>query len=47
MVHVWHAFGATLPEATEAFGRIAEFLEGVKPRARAVTPAVKPPQAPA
>lgn len=32
MVHVWHAFGASMPEATEAFGRIAEFLERVKPR---------------
>lgn len=41
MVHVWHAFGATLPEATEAFGRIAEFLESVKPRASAAAPTVE------
>jgi len=32
MTHVWHFFGAQLPEATAAFGRIAEFLESVKPR---------------
>ena len=32
MVHVWHAFGASMPEASEAFARIAEFLESVAPR---------------
>jgi acetyl esterase/lipase len=46
MVHVWHAFGASLPEATEAFGRIAEFLESVKPRRSAIAVTVEQPPAP-
>lgn len=32
MLHVWHVFGAQLPEATGAFQQIAEFLESVRPR---------------
>ena len=46
MVHVWHAFGAALPEASEAFGRIAEFLESVKPRRSATTATVEQAHAP-
>jgi len=41
MVHVWHAFGAALPEASEAFGRIAEFLESVEPRGSTTTATVE------
>lgn len=47
MVHVWHAFGASMPESTEAFGRIAEFLESVKPRGDAIASTVEPPHTPA
>ena len=41
MVHVWDAFCATLPEATEAFVRIAEFLESVAPRTSGIAPTVE------
>jgi acetyl esterase/lipase len=46
MVHVWHAFGAALPEASEAFGRIAEFLESVEPRESTTTATVEQAHAP-
>jgi len=32
MLHVWHAFGATVPEAQQAFDGIQEFFQQVKPR---------------
>jgi epsilon-lactone hydrolase len=31
MLHVWHAFGATVPQAAEAFARIGDFIEEVSP----------------
>jgi len=30
MVHVWQAFGRTLPESGEAFERMAAFIDGVR-----------------
>ncbi len=33
MLHVWHMFEATLPEANDAFDHIEVFLEGIAPRA--------------
>jgi acetyl esterase/lipase len=32
MLHVWHAFESTVPEAMEAYAHIGEFLERCKPR---------------
>jgi hypothetical protein len=29
MVHVWPAFGQTLPESDQAFGRMADFITRV------------------
>jgi hypothetical protein len=36
-----------MPEATEAFGRIAEFLESVRPRGGTIASTVEQPHTPA